>query len=123
MQMLEHNKINTGPKVKVFFWWRVMHNYVLVKANPMERHIETQGTCPDCGIQDETVYHALIACTFATMFWQSLYELCNIKLPKLHPATWCFDLLDNSFCLCPPFYVECGQFGQCTVKGAMGKQK
>ena len=82
------------PKVKVF-WWRVMHNFVPVKANLMERHIETQGTCPDCGAKDETVYHALITCTFATMFWRSFYEMFNIKLPRLHPATWCFDLLDN----------------------------
>ena len=70
MRMLEHNKTNTAnssvsednpfwkriwklaipPKVKVF-WWRVMHNFVPVKANLMERHIENQGTCPDCGAQ------------------------------------------------------------------------
>ena len=70
MRMLEHNKTNNAnssvsednpfwkriwklaipPKVKVF-WWRVMHNFVPVKAHLMERHIENQGTCPDCGAQ------------------------------------------------------------------------
>jgi hypothetical protein len=59
MRMLEQNKTNTAnslvsednpfwkriwklaipPKVKVFWWW-VMHNFVPVKANLMERHIE-----------------------------------------------------------------------------------
>jgi len=37
-----------------------MHNYVPVKENMMERHIKTQGTYPDCGVQDEIVYHVLI---------------------------------------------------------------
>ncbi|KAJ1284890.1 hypothetical protein BS78_03G239900 [Paspalum vaginatum] len=60
--------------------------------------METQGTCPDCGDADESVYHALISCTFASMFWQCFNELYNIKLPKLHPATWCYDLLDNLIC-------------------------
>jgi hypothetical protein len=58
--------------------------------------METQGIFPDFGVQDETSYHALVTCTFANMFWQNFNELYNIKLPKLHPATWCFDLLDNS---------------------------
>jgi hypothetical protein len=30
-----------------------MHNFVPVKANLIERHIENQGTCHDCGAQDE----------------------------------------------------------------------
>jgi hypothetical protein len=139
--MLEQNKINTAnssvseenlfwkklwkltipPKVKVF-WWRVMHNYVPVNANLKERHIENQGTCPDRGVQDETVYHALITCTFATMFWRSFHKLYSIKLPKLHPVTWCFDLLVLMQTVAP-FYVECGQFGQRTMEDAMGKQK
>jgi hypothetical protein len=65
-----------------------MHNFVPVKANLMERQVQTQGICLDCGVQDEIVYHALITCTFVTMFWQSFCELFNIKLPRLHPATW-----------------------------------
>jgi hypothetical protein len=40
----------------------------------------------------------------------------NIKLPILHPATWCFDLSDNSFCPvanCGP--ILCGMWAVWTA--------
>jgi hypothetical protein len=88
-----------------------MQNFVPVKANLMERHIENRGTCPDCGAQDETVYHALITCTFATMFWQSFYEMFNIKLLDcilLHGVLIYWIIHFALLQIVAPFYVECG---------------
>jgi len=103
-----------------------MHNYVPVKENLMERHIKTQGTCPDCGVQDEIVYHVLIIVLLLPCFGGLSMKCLILNCPDcilLRGALiyWIihFALLQTA----APFYVECGQFGQCTMEDAMGKQK
>ena len=92
-------KMAIPPKIKAF-WWRVTHNFVPVRANLHRRHMEDHANCLDCGVAEDTVFHALTVCPLSKQFWSLFRELFDIKLPILHPLTWATDLLDVS--LCPP---------------------
>ena len=60
--------------------------------------MDSQSTSLDYGADDETSYHILVKCTFASVFWQSFKVMFNINLLNLHPLTWCPDLLDEATC-------------------------
>lgn len=80
-------KLKVTPKIKTF-WWRVINDFLPVGVNLARRHIDTQNVCMDCKCEEETVFHVLVKCTFARLFWQSFQELYGFKLPHLHPVTW-----------------------------------
>lgn len=46
------------------------------------------GHCEDCGSPEETVYHALVKCTYARSFWAAMKEYVEVKLPESHPNRW-----------------------------------
>ena len=58
------------------------------------RHVSDYAACPMCGHGDESLYHCLITCDHAKLFWVEAEIVFAIKLPRLHPHTWATDLLD-----------------------------
>jgi ribonuclease HI len=89
--------VKVPPKVRVF-WWKVANDFMPSKANLYRRHIEKTAACDFCGAQEESTLHALVDCSYARLFWGKLKEMTGIKLPKMCPRTWAFDLLDDSIC-------------------------
>ena len=64
-----------------------------VKSALKHRHITTLARCKVCLAADEDMYHALIKCTHAKMFWSEARDWLNVKLPDLHTMTWPQDIL------------------------------
>ena len=81
------------PKVRSF-WWRVIKEFVPCRQVLYSRHMEHISFCEACGVQEETIYHALFECTWAKNFWKDLKETAGVKIPSLHPNTWAMDMID-----------------------------
>ncbi|XP_044342365.1 uncharacterized protein [Triticum aestivum] len=114
---IEENKLwkklwnlSIPPKVKTF-WWRVIKGFMPVKAISKKRHIEKLSNCVECGANEDTIFHALIECSYARVFWNLFKKLCGIKLPKLHHLTWAQDILDDEVCATEKAgYILCGMW-------------
>ena len=50
--------------------------------------------CPLCGNDNETLFHALVECEHAKLFWSAAQDLFDLKMARLNPATWSRDVLD-----------------------------
>jgi hypothetical protein len=61
------------------------------------RHVMANSTCGICKAKPETLWHALIECSHAKMFWEAAKTILCLKLPRLHPETWAPDILCESF--------------------------
>lgn len=59
------------------------------------RHMKETSNCPLCGHEMETLFHALVECDHARMFWSMAKDHFGLKVPNLHPATWTEDILDH----------------------------
>ena len=75
------------PKVRVF-WWRVMRGILPDKKTLHYRHIRDVSLCKLCQAQEQDLEHALIHCSHARQFWDEARLVLDIKLPRLHPASW-----------------------------------
>ena len=64
-------KAKVLPKIK-FFVWKCMHNNVGVKACLAERGMSTNMLCPLCGLEVETIAHALRDCRTVREVWFEL---------------------------------------------------
>ena len=60
------------------------------------RHTATLARCKVCKGDDEDLMHALIKCSHAQTFWTEARKWLQVKLPELHPMTWCRDILCDS---------------------------
>jgi hypothetical protein len=80
------------PKVRVF-WWRVLRGILPVESTLRHRHIATMARCKICKGADEDMVHAFIKCSHAQSFWTEARKWLNVKLPQLHPSTWCKGIL------------------------------
>ena len=89
-------KLNVQPKFRIF-WWRVMIGFLPAKAELARRHIGEDVSCALCGHEDETLFHSLVTCTHAQVFWAEALRFFGCTLPTLLPMTWTRDLLDPSF--------------------------
>jgi ribonuclease HI len=85
-------KLDVQPRVRVF-WWRVLKGILPDYATLARRHVRVQSTCPVCKSTSESLYHALVECTHAQLFWTAAKDAFNLKLPNLHPETWAEDVL------------------------------
>ena len=83
---------NVVPKVRVF-WWRVLRKILPVESTLKHRHITQLACCKVCLDADEDIYHALIKCTHAKLFWKEARGSLSVKLPELHTETWSRDIL------------------------------
>lgn len=89
-------KLNVQPKIRVF-WWRVLKNMLPAYGELKRRHVMTEAFCPMCGHDEESLFHVLVNCDHAHLFWEEAEDFFEFKLPRLHPETWSRDLLDSSF--------------------------
>ena len=48
------------------------------------------------GPADETLYHALLQCDHAKLFWSASMDYFGFRMPRLDPATWVRDVLVDS---------------------------
>ena len=62
---------------------------------------------------DEDLMHALIKCSHAQTFWIEARNWLQVKLPELHPMTWCRDIL------CDSRFLESGRAKIITVMWAI----
>lgn len=72
-----------------------MKNFLPSFGELKRRHVRDDGLCLMCGHTDESLFHALVQCEHARMFWNATLDFFQVKLPKLHPSTWTLDLLDS----------------------------
>ena len=89
-------RLKVQPKIRIF-WWRVLKGFLPAKEELCRRHIGEDYTCPMCGNKEESLFHFLVTCNHAKLFWIEAEDFFEFKIPKLHPATWSRDLLDPSF--------------------------
>jgi hypothetical protein len=85
------------PKVRVF-WWRVVNEFLPAKGILHRRHIEPIPNCDVCGSEEESIRHVLLDCTIARRFWEQTRALTGVKMTRLHPQTWAWDLINPSHC-------------------------
>ena len=50
-----------------------------------------------CDNQEESLFHSLVTCDHAKLFWREAKNFFDFELPRLHPSTWARDLLDPGF--------------------------
>ena len=105
-------KLKVLPKVRVF-WWRVLRGILPVESTLQYRHTATLARCKVCKGDDEDLMHALIKCSHAQSLWREAREWLHIKLPELHPLTWCRDIL------CDPRFSESDRAKIVTVMWAI----
>lgn len=105
-------KLKVLPKVRVF-WWRVLRGILPVEMTLQHRHIATLARCKVCKGMDEDILHALIKCSHAQSFWAEARSWLHLKLPDLHPGTWCKDIL------CDPHFTEADRAKIVTVMWAI----
>lgn len=107
-------KAKVLPKIK-FFAWKCMHNSVGVKACLAGRGMSTNMMCPLCGLEVETIVHALRDCRTVREVWFNLGvarndmeffngEL-NLWMSKNAKAAFLFTGIPF-FCLPFGFYAE-----------------
>ena len=56
------------PKV-LSFAWHAATNSLTTWKNKQRRTLETRGTCPVCGREDEDIFHVFCACDNARRLW------------------------------------------------------
>jgi hypothetical protein len=88
-------KLCVIPKVRVF-WWRVLRGILPDYGTLTRRHVRADSTCGICKAKSESMFHALIECSHAHMFWAAAKDILLVKLPRLHPITWARDILCGS---------------------------
>jgi ribonuclease HI len=84
-------------KVKIF-GWRTACDNLATKKNKLKRKLETDGICALCGCEDETSYHATVACTKARALRQEMrksWEIPNERCFKFTGPNWLLILLDG----------------------------
>jgi hypothetical protein len=90
-------KLDVQPRVRVF-WWRVLKGILPDYATLARRHVIELSTCPVCKATSESLFHALVECSHAQLFWSVAKDSLDLRLPRLHPATWAEDILtEGSF--------------------------
>jgi ribonuclease HI len=88
-------KLDVLPRVRVF-WWRVLKGILPDYATLTRRHIRDNSTCAVCKSSSESLYHALMECAHAKLFWAAAGDIFHMKLPRLHPDSWTEDILCGS---------------------------
>jgi hypothetical protein len=69
------------PHKVMIFGWRAINNGLAAQANKRQRRISTTSTCEICGMEEETVMHALIRCGHATTLGQAMRQ-CHTRFSE-----------------------------------------
>ena len=87
-------KLAVPPKVRSF-WWRVINKFIPARKILCDRHMEQISFYELCGVEVESIYHALFKCTWSKLFWEELKLAADVKIPEFHPDTWAMDMIDS----------------------------
>ena len=60
-------KAKVPQKIRIFAW-RAATNSLAVQVNRVNHHQTVLGLCTICGVQDESIFHALVTCPKARTF-------------------------------------------------------
>ena len=60
-----------------------------------KRNVSTRATCAVCGREDESTFHALLACPVAAGLWDAMEEIWPIPNVDWSGDEWLFNLLDG----------------------------
>ncbi|KAL5816757.1 hypothetical protein ACOSQ3_025135 [Xanthoceras sorbifolium] len=71
-------RVNLPSKIKLFLW-KASKGWLLALQVLHRRHLQVFDCCPCCGLESESIQHALWFCN-------SLCEVLNHCLPSLHSA-------------------------------------
>ena len=80
------------------FAWRAATNSLAVQVNRVNHHQTVLGLCTICGVQDESIVHALVTCPKVRAMRIALGEVWNIpgeELFKFRGPDWLLILLDQ----------------------------
>ena len=66
------------PKI-IIFSWKACVNALPTMSNLRKRGVSTDGLCSVCGLEDETILHALCSCNAVKEVWR-LWKDCQIDL-------------------------------------------
>ena len=66
------------PKIRIFTW-KACVNALPTMSNLRKRGVSTDGLCPVCGLEDETILHALCSCSAAKEIW-SMWKDCPLVI-------------------------------------------
>ena len=66
------------PKIRIFIW-KACVNALPTMSNLRKRGVSTDGLCPMCGLEDETILHALCSCSAAKEIW-SIWKDCPLVI-------------------------------------------
>lgn len=66
------------PHKVLTFGWRAVNNGLAVQANKRRRNICITSTCEVCGMEDESVMHALVRCGHALVLRFAMRELWDL---------------------------------------------
>ena len=61
-------------KMKVMAWKAATSALATFKCMQY-RHLRTRATCPLCGVEDESSFHALVACKEAVQLWEGMRRI------------------------------------------------
>ena len=79
--------------------WRVATGTLATQQCKNQRHLATRSLCPLCGVDEETTFHALIACTQARILWINMrrrWPLPNDDALIDNGKEWLLFLLNSS---------------------------
>ena len=71
-------QLKIPPKIRIFTW-KACANALPTMSNLRKRGVNTDGLCPVCGLEEETIMHALCRCSAAKEIW-GLWKDCPLVI-------------------------------------------
>ena len=78
--------------------WKVVAGALATNAYKKHRHIATRDTCPLCGLEKESSFHALITCDHTQLLWnhmRQVWPLPDNQMLKDTGKDWLLNILMN----------------------------
>lgn len=69
------------------FLWQLTHNKIMTNVERWRTHTSNTNLCPRCRTHEETIFHLLRDCSFATQVWSNLIPP-NIPFFNDHRPSW-----------------------------------
>ena len=71
-------QLKIPPKIRIFFW-KVFANALPTLLNLRKRRVNIDGMCLVCGLEVESIYHALFKCVGVKNIWD-LWKECPVVI-------------------------------------------
>ncbi|KAL2899051.1 hypothetical protein RDABS01_024133 [Bienertia sinuspersici] len=67
------------------FMWRACRGALATRGRLFDRHILDDGACQSCGIDIESIMHAMLHCPLVRLIWKALLSMFASMRPQLAP--------------------------------------